>query len=322
MSAIAVPPPSQGARIAVIDGVRAASILLVMAGHLLPLGPKPLMLNGAACGMGMALFFILSGFLITRFLDRSADLVAFYVKRAVRIVPLAYLYFLILFVFFNHSLSALVSELSFTLNYRDADIGLGNGHIWSLCVEMQFYLVIGLLYRLIPKQAPLALAGLCVAVTVLKIAASAPYSSLNGRFGEASRLWRLLEKGLPVTLLLFFISCNELAGPFQYARAYLAAALVGGVLMTARPRLVAALTSAPAVYVARISYALYIIHGGLMSGVFSGGSKLVLYGLKRPFTLLASFALAHVSTTWYEPFWTARARQWLKARKPVPALAE
>ena len=340
MSATAVPPPSQGARIAVIDGVRAASILLVMAGHLLPLGPKPLMLNGAACGMGMALFFILSGFLITRFLDRSADLVAFYVKRAVRIVPLAYLYFLILFVFFNHSLSALVSELSFTLNYRDADIGLGNGHIWSLCVEMQFYLVIGLLYRLIPKQAPLALAGLCVAVTVLKIAASAPYSmmthlrgdeilagsllysSLNGRFGDASRLWRLLEKGLPVTLLLFFISCNELAGPFQYGRAYLAAALVGGVLMTARPRLVAALTSAPAVYVARISYALYIIHGGLMSGVFSGGSKLVLYGLKRPFTLLASFALAHVSTTWYEPFWTARARQWLKARKRVPALAE
>jgi peptidoglycan/LPS O-acetylase OafA/YrhL len=317
-----------------------------MAGHLLPLGPKALMLNVAACGMGMALFFILSGFLITRFLDQNADLVAFLVKRTARIIPLAYLYFLILFLFFNHGLGAFLSELSFTLNYRDADIGLGNGHIWSLCVEMQFYLVMGLLYRLAPKPAPLVLLGLCLAVTAMKIAAAAPYSMMthlrgdeilagsllyssfngrfgDGRFGDHAKAWRWMDRLAPLTLILFLLSCDPRTGPFQYLRAYLAAALVGGVLATTRPRVTAVLTSRPAAYVASISYALYIIHGGLMSGVFSGGPKLILYGVKRPFTIVASFALAHVSSTWYEPFWRRRANDWLRSsRAKQPQIAD
>ena len=41
------------------------SIALVLAGHLLPLGPKSWQMNGAVAATGMALFFILSGFLST-----------------------------------------------------------------------------------------------------------------------------------------------------------------------------------------------------------------------------------------------------------------
>ncbi|HKT54985.1 MAG TPA: acyltransferase family protein, partial [Caulobacteraceae bacterium] len=77
--------------LAVLDGVRAVSILLVLSGHLLPLGPKVLGLNAPAATGGMSLFFVLSGFLITRFLLESDSLVEFYVKRLARIVPLAYL---------------------------------------------------------------------------------------------------------------------------------------------------------------------------------------------------------------------------------------
>ena len=55
-------------RIPLLDGWRATSILLVLGSHLLPLGPKVLGLNEAAGAMGMALFFTLSGFLITQFL--------------------------------------------------------------------------------------------------------------------------------------------------------------------------------------------------------------------------------------------------------------
>jgi peptidoglycan/LPS O-acetylase OafA/YrhL len=338
--AYAFEPSRPASRIAAIDGVRALSILLVMAGHLIPLGPKPLMLNGAAAGGGMALFFILSGYLITRFLDRSQDLIDFLTRRFVRILPLAWLYFLVLFIFFNHSVSALISELTFTLNYRQADIGLGNGHIWSLCVEMQFYVLIGLLYRLAPRQAPYALLLLMGLVTALKVAAGAPYSMLThlrgdeilagsalyssqtGRFGDHRAFWRRLEKGLPFVALAFFLACNERMGVLQYGRGYLAGALVGAVLVTQRPRLVAVLTSRPAVYIAEISYALYIFHGGLMSGWFSQGSKAMLYGVKRPVTIAASFALAHVSTRWYEPFFSRRARAWLKARSAPRVAAQ
>lgn len=48
---------------ACLDGRR--GILLVLAAHLLPLGPKSLSVNATAGPMDMALFFTLSGFLIT-----------------------------------------------------------------------------------------------------------------------------------------------------------------------------------------------------------------------------------------------------------------
>src|ERR1700756_2090390 len=47
-----------------LDGLRAISICLVLAAHLLPLGPKALHLNSTAGPMGMSLFFVLSGYLI------------------------------------------------------------------------------------------------------------------------------------------------------------------------------------------------------------------------------------------------------------------
>ena len=60
--------PTDEARLDALDGWRGVSILLILACHLLPLGPKSLQLNDMAGPMGMAIFFTLSGFLITRFL--------------------------------------------------------------------------------------------------------------------------------------------------------------------------------------------------------------------------------------------------------------
>ena len=56
-------------RLPALDGLRAISILLVLAAHMLPLGPKILGLNFTAGAMGMSLFFALSGFLIASALD-------------------------------------------------------------------------------------------------------------------------------------------------------------------------------------------------------------------------------------------------------------
>jgi peptidoglycan/LPS O-acetylase OafA/YrhL len=72
-----------------LDGWRGISILCVLAAHLLPLGPKAWQLNATAGPMGMALFFTLSGFLITHFLLNHAGVLDFLIRRFFRIVPLA-----------------------------------------------------------------------------------------------------------------------------------------------------------------------------------------------------------------------------------------
>src|SRR5260370_7541265 len=82
-----------------LDGLRAISICLVLAAHLLPLGPKALHLNSTAGPMGMSLFFALSGYLIVSTL-RPATIPAFSVKLLPRFVPLPSLYILLLFLLF------------------------------------------------------------------------------------------------------------------------------------------------------------------------------------------------------------------------------
>ena len=55
-------------------------------------------------------------------------------------------------------------------------------------------------------------------------------------------------------------------------------------------------------YIASISFALYVIHGGLIDTWLGEGDKLEKY-LKRPLLLAVTFALAHVSTFYYEKHW-------------------
>src|SRR5260370_41349964 len=99
-----------------VDGPRAISICLVLAAHLLPLGPNALHLNSTAGPMGMSLFFALSGYLIVSAL-RSATIPEFIVKRLARIVPLAYLYILLVFLLFRFRQHALLFHLSFVVHY-------------------------------------------------------------------------------------------------------------------------------------------------------------------------------------------------------------
>ena len=65
-------------RFQVLDGWRGISIVLVLAAHFLPLGPKIWSLNSTVGPMGMALFFSLSGFLITSFLIKQDSVIDFF----------------------------------------------------------------------------------------------------------------------------------------------------------------------------------------------------------------------------------------------------
>jgi len=95
-------------------------------------------------------FFVISGFLITYLLFREREkngginLKEFYVRRVLRIFPAYFSYLivvLILTIVTSVKLSPLhwLSSLSFTVNYAKPPWIMG--HLWSLSVEEQFYLI-------------------------------------------------------------------------------------------------------------------------------------------------------------------------------------
>jgi len=303
-------------RLSVLDGWRAVSILLVLAGHLLPLGAARWQLNEAVAAMGMVIFFTLSGFLITRFLARGADLRVFIIRRFFRIVPLAWVVMIVLLIANQSPVRAWAANLLFYANLPPFNLVVGGEHLWSLCVEVQFYLGIAL-FVLIARQRGLLLLPLIAAgITLLRILDHQYVNIITwfrvdeilaggilalvhtGWYG--TRPQRVLSAISPYWLLpLVLLAAHPAGGVLNYARPYLAAALVGATLFNGPVRLGRLLESRPARYIAEISYALYIFHGALNAGWLGSGSKLVKYA-KRPLLLAATFALAHVSTFRFE----------------------
>jgi peptidoglycan/LPS O-acetylase OafA/YrhL len=107
--------------------------------------------------LGVPFFFVISGFLITRLLvlhesdDLRRDLGIFYVRRTLRIFPLYYVMLLVLL-----GLGMLQRPLWYFLYLKNVDFFLTNewsrtAHLWSLCVEEQFYLTFPLLFWLWPR---------------------------------------------------------------------------------------------------------------------------------------------------------------------------
>lgn len=130
-----------------LDGLRGVALLLVMAYHGNLLG---------AGWLGVQLFFVLSGFLITRVLLREPDAPAgaqlrgFWLRRVLRIAP-AYLVFLAVLAgiapFAERPPAAREWAMALSLTYNIGQAGgwiPGShwlGHVWSLCVEEHIYLV-------------------------------------------------------------------------------------------------------------------------------------------------------------------------------------
>lgn len=136
-----------------LDGLRGLAILFVLLSH-------------AAAGyaetdhiewlahvgeIGVDIFFVLSGFLITTLLndeDRRSGTIEigrFVVRRALRIFPAAYAFFLIMAAanaagWIQLNRYDLAAALTYTMNF-DASPAWWLGHTWTLSVEEQFYLV-------------------------------------------------------------------------------------------------------------------------------------------------------------------------------------
>ena len=158
-------------RLSVLDGWRALSIVSVLAAHLLPLNALVPRSNEAAGLFGMAVFFTLSGFLITRFLIERPDPRAFIIRRAFRILPLAWVGVMAAFVIDGAGKTAMLApNLLFYANLPPIPLFDSGAHLWSLNVEVQFYVVIALAIAVFGNKALYALPVFGVAVTALRVA--------------------------------------------------------------------------------------------------------------------------------------------------------
>jgi len=142
-----------------LDGIRAVAVGLVMLFHFGYF---------AAGWVGVQVFFVLSGYLITGILLQArsqafSDYIStFYWNRALRIFPLLFAFIAaaaIAYALFGTP-DSFKSDwpwlVSFSANFarmRPEDLGPAFVHIWSLAVEQQFYIVWPLLVFFVPPKS-------------------------------------------------------------------------------------------------------------------------------------------------------------------------
>ena len=322
-------------RIPQLDGWRAISILCVLAAHLLPLGPKPYRLNETSGVMGMSLFFILSGFLIASTLLYRPSVREFLVRRLCRVLPLAWLFLLIVLPLLHAPKDAYPAHFFFYLNLPPWPMTLLTGHFWSLCVEMHFYMTVALLFAVLRRRSLLLFPVLAIAVTIARIwhhetASIVTWYRIDELFAGVTlalihhgllgrRIAPILGRANPYCVLaLLVLSSQPDLVVMNYFRPYLAAMMIGSTILNAEKSRWNWLTSRPLAYIAAVSYALYVIHPVVMHGWFDPADKVLKYA-RRPIGFALCFGLAHVSTFYYESRWIAFGKRVLRRAGPVPA---
>ncbi|MFD2870848.1 acyltransferase family protein [Mucilaginibacter ximonensis] len=188
-----------------LDGLRGIAIILVVFSHL-KFQPY-IIFNGA---LGVDVFFVLSGFLITSLCIKEKNnngdisLKKFYIRRALRIFPVAYLYLFLLAIlnsiyhlditWFQFLGAALY--LTNASYFRAHSFSWFTGHFWSLAVEEQFYLIFPFLLK---KQSKLYFGFIIFIVFILPILCYLQYQ-IPG-----------LNKGLFYLLTHYFIKFQGIA---------------------------------------------------------------------------------------------------------------
>jgi len=236
-------------RVRALDGVRGVAICLVLGAHYV----SPVVHGGNI--VGVQLFFVLSGFLITSLLlverTRSGriSLPLFYARRALRLLPAFYAMVLVYLL----AVAVLGDRLDTSPGTAAASVGLASGYVfnfssafgvraaaelgplWTLSVEEQFYLLwptlLGVL--LARRTSPTALArGIAAAIAVLWIVRPVTWSLLGIRIYEYTSTWAdslLIGVLLAVLVHYGWTSRMRLFAVLQTGRAQLVAWAILGV---------------------------------------------------------------------------------------------
>jgi peptidoglycan/LPS O-acetylase OafA/YrhL len=300
-----------------IEGLRAVAVLLVVLGHV---GVR--FVPGGFVGVDV--FFVISGFLITSLLVREAStgrlsITRFYARRAVRLLPAAVLVLVVTLVAARFLLPVVrlgsfakdaLAATGYVANFRFAWTGTDYlsadqspspfQHFWSLAVEEQFYLFWPLLILLIGRWKRLlaVVLGLLVlssfALSVTETARSAPWAY----FGPHTRVWEL--------------GVGALLGLWTTARKR-----QGGVVDSAPPRgrgwlvehgpLLLGWTGLAAILLAAVRFDDATAYPGWRAALPVGGAALLLgadgAGVGRLLTLAPIQTIGRLSYSWYLWHW-------------------
>lgn len=295
---------SRPRHIPALDGVRGIAILMVMLAHffekyeLQQVGLLKLLHSATSLGrLGVDLFFVLSGFLITGILLRGKGapdyLKNFYARRILRIFPLYYGVLLALF-FFKAAPFGFHDLAWYALYGQNVAITFGfkldpNGpiHFWSLAVEEHFYLVWPFLVMLVSesrlKSVLISIIGLAFGFRLLlpmfgydmytftlsrmdALAAGALLAVVMAQGADVRKLeklgWRMLLITGPLALSLYLIargSGNALLKAIVFIPVEIM--FVGFLMIALTNKSIAGLLSNKALRACgKYSYAMYIFH--------------------------------------------------------------
>ena len=298
-----------------VAGLRAVAVALVV---LFDLG-VPGLTGGY---VGADVFFVISGYLITALLLREADttgrvaLLAFYGRRARRILPAAGLVLVVVLLIARYWFGARIAASNFHVDHLAAPLPLR--HLGSLAVEVQFYLiwpaVLALLLTLPPRfDAHRAVPFVLGCATGGSLAWSALHA---GTWSSASPITRAWELGAGALLALAGNDRHRIPHRLAAGLSWLGLALIlaaalvyqrgtpfPGIAATV-PVLGAVLVLAgrgdgllglpPLQWLGRISYSLYLWHWPVLvlaEQAHGGG----LPGWTRGLLLLVSVGLAKIT---------------------------
>jgi peptidoglycan/LPS O-acetylase OafA/YrhL len=162
-----------------LDGLRGIAILIVVLAHV---GLNRYLWQFKfylVSNTGVHMFFVLSGFLITTLLLKEKlhtgriSLKHFYIRRALRILPVAY-FFLVVLIILNQVYHLKISTADFIASFLFyKNLPMPNepytAHFWSLAVEEQFYITFPLLLFLNTNKYMLVAISIVVIVPLVAI---------------------------------------------------------------------------------------------------------------------------------------------------------
>lgn len=275
-----------------IQVLRFLAVFFVIFGHLN-------LLQFRSGYLGVDVFFVISGFLITGILFKpDVTLLSFYSRRVKRIAPLALLVItavsIFSFIYYNRagneftlkdSLFASFSVINFELSHRAGDYFLLNNstslfqHFWSLGIEEQFYLFWPLFILFLIKKLRKAVSILLVSLMLLSslayFALVMEANSTVGYYNSLGRVWELMLGALVAVIgvklkpkkahLVWVGGCGVLIllslQSNEYSLiAYVLVGIIVATLLAVELPVTKSNLVKPLVYLGDISYGLYLWH--------------------------------------------------------------
>lgn len=321
-----------------LDALRAIAIIAVFVSHYIPTSKS----LGSFGSWGVHLFFAMSGFLIAGILLKSRvsvqlghstakhELNIFYIRRSLRIFPVFYLFILFCYLKGNWSDTNYLWIIFHSVNIGEAlgaEISGVFGHLYTLAIEEQFYLLFPLFCLAMPRKylgegflvltvasflynqflidsIPEASRQLPSRVHAFAIGSLAAYYHGDKNIRKVLGTQNLIElifnsKWIPITSLALFFIDYYYSNIFSYAvRQLLLSIGFTGIIVICwngvKIRPISDILNLSFLhYIGKISYGMYLYHN--MAGWFTRNLFLKI-GITYPTSEIAEFFLCFIIT--------------------------